>query len=85
LAHDPGAKSVPSGTIIAYDYVSGQKLFTETNRATRFPDQTDALPQENHLYAYNGKDYRILGVRKGSTEALCEIEVREEPPEVNHK
>ena len=32
-------KTVPSGTIVGYDAVSGDKLFTETNRATRFPDK----------------------------------------------
>lgn len=73
--------TVPSGTVIGYDAVSGEELFTEKNRATRFPDQTDALPQANDLYkASNGKTYRVVGVRKSSTEMTCEIDVREEPP-----
>jgi hypothetical protein len=73
--------TVPSGTVIGYDAVSGEELFTEKNRATRFPDQTDALPQANDLYkASNGKTYLVVGVRKSSTEMTCEIDVREEPP-----
>lgn len=72
-------KTVPSGTVVGYDVVSGKKLFTEKNRATRFPDQTDALPQANDLYhTLNGKTYRVVAVRKGSTETLCEMDVREE-------
>jgi hypothetical protein len=71
--------TVPSGTLIGYDADSGEKLFTETNRATRFPDQTNALPQANGLYnTLDGKTYRVVGVRKGSTEILCEMDVREE-------
>lgn len=73
-------KNVPSGTIVGYDVESGKKLFTETNRATRFPDETDALPRAGDLYEVSGKNYRIVGVRKGSTERLCEVDVREEPP-----
>jgi len=72
-------KAVPSGTIIGYDVLSGQKLFTEPNRATRLTDQTDALPKANDLYTASGKRYRVVGVRAGSTETLCEIDVREEP------
>jgi hypothetical protein len=72
--------TVPSGTVIGYDAVSGEKLFTETNRASRFPDQTGALPQANDLYQTStGKNYRVVGVRKGSTETQCEMDVREEP------
>ena len=71
--------TVPVGTIVGYDDVSGDKLFTETNRITRFPDQTDALPQANDLYeTLNGKTYRVVGVRKGSTATRCEIDLREE-------
>ncbi len=33
-------KTVLPGTIVGYDVVSGVKLFTETNRATRFTDLT---------------------------------------------
>ena len=71
-------KTVPSGTIIGYDVVSGDKLFTETNRATRFPDQTSALPHPNDSYTVNGKTYRIVSVRPDSTEILYKIVVREE-------
>jgi hypothetical protein len=71
--------TAPSGTIVGYDVGSGEKLFTETDRATRLSDQTDALPCANDLYTVNGKSYRVVGVRKGSTVTLCEIDVREEP------
>jgi hypothetical protein len=73
-------KSVPSGTIIGYDSVTGEKLFTDTNRATRLNDEPDTLPRENDTYrALNDKVYRVVGVRKGSTELQCEIDVREDP------
>jgi hypothetical protein len=71
-------KTVPAGTVIGYDADSGEKLFTEINRATRRSDQTITLPQVNEIHIFNGKTYRIVGVRKGSTETLCEIDVREE-------
>jgi hypothetical protein len=71
-------RTVPSGTVIGYDVVSGDKLFTETNRATRFPDQTFALPHVNDLYITNGKTYRVVRVRPDSTEILYKIDVREE-------
>jgi hypothetical protein len=71
-------KTVPPGTIIGYDVVSGDKLFTETNRATRFPDRTYALPHANDSYTVNGKTYRIVSVRSDSTEILYKIDVREE-------
>ena len=71
-------KTVPSGTIVGYDAVSGDKLFTETNRATRFPNQTFALPHANDTYAVNGKTYRVVRVRPDSTELLYKIDVREE-------
>jgi hypothetical protein len=70
--------TVPSGTVIGYDVVSGDKLFSETNRATRFPDQTSALPHVNDLYVTNGKTYRVVRVRPDSTEMLYKIDVREE-------
>jgi hypothetical protein len=71
-------KTVPPGTIIGYDVVSGDKLFTETNRATRFPDRTYALPRANDSYTVNGKTYRVVSVRSDSTEILYKIDVREE-------
>jgi hypothetical protein len=71
--------TVPAGTVIGYDADSGEKLFTEINRATRRSDQTITLPQVNEIHTFNGKTYRIVGVRKGSIETLCEIDVREEP------
>ena len=52
-----------------------------TNRATRFPDQTYALPCANDLYVVNGKKYRVVGIRKGSTETMCEMDVHEEADE----
>ena len=55
-----------------------KELFTVTNRATRFPDQTYALPCANDLYVVNGKKYRVVGIRKGSTETMCEMDVHEE-------
>jgi len=76
--HDPRGKSVPSGVVVAYDCISGIELFTEPNRAVRLLDQTDALPKANDLFEHSGKNYFIVGVRKGSTETLCEIDVREE-------
>jgi hypothetical protein len=74
--------TVSVGTIVGYDFKSGKKLFTEPNRVTRFPDQTLALPHADDLYLSNGKNYRVVGVRAGSTEIAWEIEVREEtdPP-----
>jgi hypothetical protein len=78
-------KTVPSGTIVGYDAASGEKLFTETNRATRFPDQTTALPHANDLYSTEGKTYRIVGVRKDSTETQYEIDVVEEPSELDRQ
>jgi hypothetical protein len=72
-------RTVPSGTIVGYDAASGERLFTEANRATRFPDQTLALPHANNLYTAGDKTYRIAGVRKGSTETRWEIDVIEEP------
>jgi len=70
------------GTIVGYDFKSGKKLFTETNRVTRFSNQALALPHADDLYLSSGKNYRVVGVRAGSTEAAWEIEVREEtdPP-----
>lgn len=67
------------GTIIGYDVVSGERLITETNRVTRFPDGTNALPHKNRLYVVNDKAYLVVGVRKDSTETLWKIDVREEP------
>jgi len=75
---DPRGKSVPPGVIVAYDSISGVKLFTEPNRAVRLLDQTDALPKANDCFEHSGKSYFIVGVRKGSTETLCGIDVREE-------
>ena len=73
--------TIPSGTIVGYDSGSGKELFTVTNRATRFPDQTYALPCANDLYVVNGKKYRVVGIRKGSTETMCEMDVHEEADE----
>ncbi len=70
--------TAPSGAIVGYEVISGEKLFTEANRVTRFPDGTSALPYANLLYTVNDKTYRVVGVRKGSTEMVCEIDVREE-------
>jgi hypothetical protein len=72
--------TVPSGTVIGYDVVSGKELFSERNRATRFPDQTSALPKPNDTYTVDGKNYRIIGVRADSTELVYKIDVREEEP-----
>jgi hypothetical protein len=72
--------TVPTHTVIGYDADSGKKLFTEANRASRTAQEPDTLPRANHVYvAGNGKTYRVIGVRKGSTETLVEIDVREEP------
>lgn len=71
-------KTVLPGTIIGYDVVSGHKLFTDTNRATRFPDQTYALPLTNDNYTVNGKTYRVVSVHSDSTEILYKIDVLEE-------
>ena len=72
---------VSSGTVIGYDAVSGVKLFTEINRPIRMNDEPNTLPIANSLYdTLGGKTYRVVGVRKASTELLCEIDVREEPP-----
>ena len=71
-------KTVPAGILIAYDADTGKKLFSELNRATRWPDGTDALPNAQSFYAHDNKNYRVVGVREGSTETLCEIDVREE-------
>jgi hypothetical protein len=71
---------VPSGTVISYDAASGVKLFAEINRPIRTNDEPNTLPIANSLYdTLDGKTYRVVGVRKGSTELLCEIDVREEP------
>jgi len=70
--------TVPPGTIIGYNAVSGEELFTQTNRATRFPDQAYALPHVNDRYETNGKNYRIVRVHSDSTEILYKIDVREE-------
>ena len=71
--------TVPSGTLVAYDVETGLKLFIETNRATRFPDQSSTLPAQGQLYVHDGMNYRIVGVRKTSTETRYEVDVREEP------
>ena len=70
-------KTVPAGILIAYDADTGKKLFTELNRATRWPDGTSSLPHARALYLHDN-NYRIVGVREGSTETIWEIDVREE-------
>jgi hypothetical protein len=43
-------------------------------------DEPTTLPTANGLYdTLDGKAYRVVGVRKGSTEFLYEIDVQEEP------
>jgi hypothetical protein len=54
-------KIVPSGTVIGYDAESGEKLFTEINRASNFPDEISTLPLPNRLYMVDDKKYRVVG------------------------
>jgi len=71
-------RETQSGTVIGYDANSGKKLFEETNRATQLSDGTSALPKAGDKYENGGKCYRIKGIRKGSTETLCLMDVIEE-------
>jgi len=77
-------KTVPAGILIAYDADTGKKLFTELNRATRWPDGTSSLPHARALYLHDNKNYRIVGVREGSTETIWEIDVHEETDQVRN-
>jgi hypothetical protein len=69
-----------SGTLVGYDVTSGVTLFTEVNRVVRLNNSLCTLPKANDLYrpSSSDKQYRVIGVRKGSTEQLWEIDVREE-------
>jgi uncharacterized protein (UPF0128 family) len=78
LRRDRKMRETHSGTVIGYDANSGKKLFEETNRATQLPDGASALPKAGDKYENGGKNYRIKGIRKGSTETLCLMDVIEE-------
>lgn len=69
---------VVTGTLVGYDADSGLTLFTEVNRPIRLSDGTSSLPLARDIYYTGGKQYRVVGVRIGSTETHNEIDVREE-------
>jgi len=66
---------IPSGTIIGYHAETGEKLFEHTNRATRDPSGKTTIPSAGEHYQTGGKYYLIVGIRKGSAETLCLMDV----------
>jgi hypothetical protein len=73
--------SAPTGTIIGYDPLTGEVLFTETNRVLTNPDQTFTLPRAGDNYqTTDDKNYFILGIRDTSTLERWEMDVWEEMP-----
>ena len=73
---------VTTGTLVGYEGVSGQKLFTHMNRPIRLADGASSLPLARDIFIAGEKQYRVIGVRRTSTEILYEIDVREEPAKV---
>ena len=67
-----------TGTLVGYDAESGEKLFTEMNRPVKATDKTSIFPLRGDSYYTGGKKYRVVGVRRSSTEAHYEIDVRED-------
>lgn len=65
-----------TGTLVGYDADSGEKLFTEVNRLLKAADKTSTLPLPEDSYFTGGKNYRVVGVRRSSTEAHYEIDVK---------
>ncbi len=66
-----------TGTLVGYDADNGQKLFTQINRPVRLSDGTSSLPLAGDFFRTEEKQYQVVGVRRGSTESNCEIELRE--------
>lgn len=70
--------TVNTGTLIGYEVGSGTKLFTEANRPITMNDGTSSLPRPNDIYITGRKRYRVISIRRTSTQALYEMDVQVE-------
>ena len=69
-----------TGTVVGYDVNTGKKLFTHVNRPVKLTDGTSSLPNARDTFSTDGKQYRVIGIRKGSTETYFEMDLQEEQP-----
>jgi hypothetical protein len=67
-----------TATMIGYDVESGKVLFTYSNMPSRSYDGKCNLPGAGQLIEHNDRIYRIVGVRKTSTETNWELDLQEE-------
>ena len=71
-------KTMQGCTVVGYNVDSGKEVFTWRHVAPKNYDGTGGLPNAGRILEHNGKSYRVIGVRQGSTETLWEIDVPEE-------
>lgn len=71
--------TVQTVTMIGYDAESGEVLFTYSNMPSKSHDGKYNLPGAGQLINHNDRIYRVIGVRKTSTETNWELDLQEEP------
>lgn len=67
--------TVQTGTLVGYDAETGIELFRHINRPTHSREGASCLPVAHDTVVADQIRYRVIGVRKSSTESLWEIDV----------